>query len=501
MSRATRKLQQRCQALGEQAKALVSRGQHDEALARLGEALDIAGRLNEADPADAWPQQMRAAILRDLSDLRQATGEVEQALNVLTQRMQVCHELASRHGIDTRRQRAEIEARQGILNFGQGSGVSAVCHLENALNTYISLLSETKLDKGNELMLDVSQVLIDNAEVLMRYGDPALAAASADAAWRFYLHEYETPGFDGVRMGKIAEAASAILARNGRLDDAIKADEAVVVAAHEAANASGSAADRKWLATALAYQGLHLNAAGQPGSLQDAADCLGRSQALDAAAAVEAIAEWERVRSAVPPLTLAAALNTATRVLARERVPADLPEGITSGPGKAVFRASLRCDSKLAAVYAVKLADVAVDLLPVAVREGLRIGLEAHYLFAIGWSSNPIGRQQVREWGIPWARLILECCRVLATDPEQPSGLPLALDLVLWNLERIDMLLLSVIGEDPAASDPAQSPDRAETVQLLRDCLTQHAGLLDTSGDHHMAQNLRQKAAAIGNGH
>jgi hypothetical protein len=46
MSRATRKLQQRCQALGDQAKGLVTRGQHDEALARLDEALAGAGAVS-----------------------------------------------------------------------------------------------------------------------------------------------------------------------------------------------------------------------------------------------------------------------------------------------------------------------------------------------------------------------------------------------------------------------------------------------------------------------
>jgi hypothetical protein len=64
---ATRRLRQR-QALDDQAKVLVTRGQHDEALARLGEALDIAGRgLAEADPRTAPPQQMRAVILRESS--------------------------------------------------------------------------------------------------------------------------------------------------------------------------------------------------------------------------------------------------------------------------------------------------------------------------------------------------------------------------------------------------------------------------------------------------
>lgn len=501
MSRATRKLRQRCQALGDQAKVLVTRGQHDEALASLGEALDIAGGLAEADPAAARPQQMRAFILRELSDLHRATGNVEQALGVLAERLRVCRELASRHGLDTRREQAEIEAQEGVLMARQGSGASAVCHLENALGAYMLLLGEDKPDKGRELTSGFCQVLIDQAEVLMRYGDPDLAAGAADGAWRLYVNEHDRPDWDAALMGKIAKDASGILARTGRLDDAVSADACVVLEAREAAQASGSAADRTRLATALAIQGLHLNATGQQDSLQKAAECLAQSQRLDSAAAVEAIAEWEQARSEAPPVTLAAALSTAARMLGRERVLAGLPEALTSGPGKLTFRASRLCDPQLIPVYAVRLAGVAVDLLPVAVREGLRIGLEAHYLFAAGWSSNPIGQAQVREWGIPWARVILECCRVLATDAEQPSGLPLALDLMTWNLERIDMLLLSVIGEDHAASDPAQTPDRAETAQLLRDCLAQHAELLDTDGDHPAAQTLRQKAAIIGNRH
>jgi tetratricopeptide (TPR) repeat protein len=501
MSRATRKLQQRCQALGDQAKGLVTRGQHDEALARLGEALDIAGGLAEANPADARPQQMRAVILRELSDLHRATGNVEQALGVLAERMRVCRELASRHGLDTRREQAEIEAREGVLMARQESGASAVCHLENALDAYLRLLGENELDKGDELTPGFCQVLIDHAEVLMRYGDPDLAAGVADGAWRLYIHQHDTPGWDAALMGKIAKAASAILARNGRLDDAVSADACVVLEAREAAQASRSAADRTRLATALAIQGLHLNATGRQDSLQKAAECLAQSQTLDSAAAVEAIAEWERARSEAPPVTLAAALSTAARMLGRERVLAGLPEALTSGPGKLTFRVSRLCDLQHIPVYAVRLASVAVDLLPVAVREGLRIGLEAHYLFAIGWSSN-------RSGGI---RCASGASRGRASSSSAAGSSPptrsshrgfrwLALDLATWNLERIDMLLLSVIGEDHAASDPAQTPDRAETAQLLRDCLTQHAELLDTDGDH-AAQTLRQKAAIIGNRH
>lgn len=96
-------------------------------------------------------------------------------------------------------------------------------------------------------------------------------------------------------MGRIARAASAILARAGRLDDAIAADDCVIIEARDAMKASGSAADRTRLAAALAMQGLHLGACGQEDSLQKATACLSQARQLDAMAAEEAIAEWGRV--------------------------------------------------------------------------------------------------------------------------------------------------------------------------------------------------------------
>lgn len=448
MSRVTRKLQQRYEVLTGEARELAGRGLHEEADARLGEALDVARQLAEA-------------------------------------------------GEDARRKQAEIDVLRGKLEFTQGYGASAVCHLENALGKYMGLLADPRLGSDYGVIRDLTQVLIDNAEIMLAYGDPALAAASADSAWRLYVGRYDAPGWDPGLMGRIAKAASAILARAGRLEDAIAADDCVVIEARDAANASGSAADRSRLAAALAVQGLHHNASGQQDSLQKATQCLSQARQLDAAAAAEAIAEWDRVRSQQPPVTLAAALGAAARLLGSERVPADLPEAFTKGMDKAVFRMSRRCEAHDAPRYAIELAGLAVDLLPVAVKEGLRIGLEAHYLFASGWSGQPIGRDQALAWGVPWTRLILEVCRVLATDAQQPTGVPLALDLVTWNLERIDMLHLTLIGGN---SDQGQGPSRDEIARLLLDCLDQHAGLFDANGEPDKARHLRQKAVTIAQG-
>ncbi len=449
MSRATRKLQQHYDALFRQAAELVGRGLHQEAGARLGEALGVARQLAEA-------------------------------------------------GEDARRKQAEIDVLRGNLEFGQGYGASAVCYLENAFTKYMDLLSDPRLASDEGLIRDLAQVLALNAEITMRYGDPALAAASADSAWRLYVGRYGAPGWDSALMGRIAKTASAILARVGWLEDAIAADDCVIIEAREAVTAGGSAADRARLATALAVQGLHINASGQEDGLRKATQCLSEARQVDVLAAAEAIAEWERTGSQEPPVTLPSALGTAARLLG-ERFPADLPEAFTKGMHKAVFRMSRRCDASDALRYAAELAGVAVDLLPLAAREGLRIGLEAHYLFAIGWTGLRIGRDEALAWGVPWTRLILECCRVLATEAQQPTGLPLALDLATWNLDRIDMLHLTLVGEGSAAGDPARSqdPGREEIAALLTDCLTQHAELFDASGEPDKARQLRQKAATI----
>lgn len=135
MSRVTGKLQHRYEVLTGQAREMASRGVHEEADSRLQEALGVARQLAEA-------------------------------------------------GEDARRKQAEIDALRGKLEFTQVHGASAVCYLENALGKYIGLFSDPKLASDEGLIRDFTQLLIDNAGVMMACGDPALAAASADSAWR-----------------------------------------------------------------------------------------------------------------------------------------------------------------------------------------------------------------------------------------------------------------------------------------------------------------------------
>lgn len=479
MSFATRKLHRRCRKLIEQADALQSHGRTAEALARYQEALGIAEQLADDDPADASLLLQRAVMLRDIGNLHVSNGDQQQALAVLTECERVCRELAGRHRLDVGPLIADVEVQRGGANLVLGRGASAVLLLDRAVNGYLEQLRATDDEDSPEIVFALARALIVNATALMRYGDPDVAAASADMGWRAYLGQHGAPGWHVGHMRELSASAAKILAESGRLERALDADEVAVKAAAEVAEASGSAADRRRLATVLANWALHLRATGWAAHREEGDGRLAESRAIDAAVARETEAEWERVRAGMPRVTLAAALGVAVGKLGRDRVPVDLPTTFTGAPDDGTVSPSGRCDRQLAGGYAATLAGVAADLLSVAAPDSLRIGLEAHYLFAIDRDANPPARDQVSEWTIPWIRLLLTCCRALDTAPDQTFARPLALDLAAHGIKLVDSLPLSALDNTSAADR-----EEADTGRLVRDLLAIHASLLAGNDDN-----------------
>ena len=510
MSLATRKLHKRCEALAEQARTLLRSGQNAAAAERFQQALEIAERLAQDGSADYELALVRGTALLSLGQLHADAGHAEQALDALDDCVNVCVELNAQYQIDPRRLLAAARQALGHVKSRMGMGASAVLELDRAVNLYVDMLREARQrgDAVPQIEMEACQAFVANAEVLMVYGDPNLAVKSVEMGWQTYVHHHETPGWDEATMGQMAMIASDILARNGRLYDALWADVVAAKAVGDVAQASGSAANRRWLATVLTNRGLHLLAADKRGVLpegddrgdaEDAAACLARSRALDAAAVTDAIERWERVCSERPPVTLATAVGTAVATLGGDRVPADLVEVFGSPPPGTALGPSGRCDQRLARTYAPQLADVAVALLPMAAQEGLRIGLEAHYLFDIGWGANPLTRAQAREWAIPWTRLILECCKALAAEPESPTGPTLAVDLASRHVAVTEYLLPRIAGENIAApEDPAQTAVQAELAKVSRDSLAQLAELLAGVGKDEVARVVKTVVDAIG---
>jgi len=163
-----------------------------------------------------------------------------------------------------------------------------------------------------------------------------------------------------------------------------------------------------------------------------------------------------------------------------------------------IISPSDRCDPQFAMEYATQLAGIALDMIPVAPPIGVRIGLEAHFLFALGSRLNPPSvRYQFYRWGVPWAELLFGCCASIA-EADEPLVLPLALDLASWNAGVITQLVPSFVMAGPRTRH-AHIPGRGavDVVRLIHDCQIQHAGLLERSGDHEGAQQLREMAASL----
>jgi hypothetical protein len=363
MSRATRELRRQYEALTEQADVLREGWRPGEALARYREALNYAERLAADD---------------------------------------------GRHEFDVLRTRADIGMLEGFAELSRGWGASAVILFDQAVNALLHLLRESGRrsdERGLTFML--SRALLVNAHALIRYGDPDIAGRSADLAFRAYLGQHRTRGWNVADMGALASGASAILARAGRLADALDADGVAVKAAGETAESTGSDDDRRWLATALARWSMHLLATGDGEHRLEAADRLADAREVDVA--------------------------------------------------------------------------IAVELLPRSPAEGLRVGLESHYLFNSGALVAPLGERETADW----AGLILACCRALDNAPDQAEALPLAVDLASHNMTLIDVLV------PHAGDDPGLGP-------LLRDCVDHHAQLMDRADDQASAARLRETAAALG---
>ena len=324
LNRTKRALQKRCTELALAAQRLASSGHAGEAAAQYSAATDIALRLAEADPADPRPLLVYACMLSSLAGLRSRAGQETGALSALRDCADAYRDLAGRRFADVRLELAEVEARKAAAQLGLKLGASAVLDADTAVTLYGELLAEKG---GDEIALALASALLHNAEALALYGDPDLAAASADYAMRLCLPRQQAPGFSPARLMLAGAMASAYHACAGRLDRALAADEARITAARTELASGDSAGSRQSLATALTLKGLHLQATAGLGSQQEAAACLAEAEALDAAEVRKAAQFWAQRQAENEDMTLASSVRAAvirasSAASARSRRPA-----------------------------------------------------------------------------------------------------------------------------------------------------------------------------------
>jgi hypothetical protein len=192
------------------------------------------------------------------------------------------------------------------------------------------------------------------------------------------------------------------------MDAALAADD-LCVRALEALLAHGALDARGGLVKALVRESGHMVAARRA----DEAEAIrARARELDATAFAAAMTERQQRTALPPPVTLRRALE-----LSENQADSAPMASFIDDPRdpKAAPSLSERYVPQAAVMYAVDFAERCLKLLPTKPVEGLRLGLEAHYVFAIeSRRQTPQMRYQLAEFGPHWARALLSCARFYA---------------------------------------------------------------------------------------
>jgi hypothetical protein len=186
----------------------------------------------------------------------------------------------------------------------------------------------------------------------------------------------------------------------------------------------------------------------------------------------------------MPSPSSGAGLTTLAGALARTGND-DLSTDITRPPlDCAISTPAGRCSPQMAPLHALRLAELAISVLPGAPADGIRIGLEAHYLYAAASRRQVVAmRYQFAEFGPAWARVLLACSAAF----EQQGDLKMALDLASWAAGTAHELAPFM-------------PMDSGLAPLVRQCVERHGRMLMATGDRQGGQAALAAAGSMGDG-
>lgn len=466
--------------LGRRADEVLESGQTYEAVQWYDAALAIARDLAMKHRSNDQYSWMIASLQYSQAGALMALNCHTEAIEALDESERRYRETDARDISHFELRIADIQTRRGLAQHARGHGISAVLELDAAVIAYHQLFTGKQDDP---CILDLARILTMNATVLRAWGDPDLAVASADAALRLYTLAEQSDRYQAqaiIHMGRwhmAAEIAAELHAAHGRLQIAIAADAMASAIAQSMLNHAHSAEHRQMLARALVRQGLHMQALD--GSRAGEA-LIARGQALDAKAARQAMAQWRLAQAGHDPIqvTVVTSLAVAAQELGTDRVPETLAAAVTRpGVDVALLSPSDRCNPDQAADYALRLAEISLTLWNIRRAEALRLGVEAHYLFAVASRMRTLAmRYRMCDYGPPWARILLACAQEYETRRQMSA----ALDLAAWAQTVARRLLpLSLL-------DKSLRP-------LICACIEQHGRLSIANGDREMGKEILQQ--------
>jgi hypothetical protein len=322
-----------------------------------------------------------------------------------------------------------LQLDEALEHCRRGRGASALVSAERGIIGYLR-----RFEGDEPFTIEMAHALSRHADVLHQFGDPDLAVASADLAIRTFMNRRdEINRNDTAKQLYVPAFVKAGL---------------IAAEIHERFNRHSIATTARKLAM-------------QP---------VPESVEIEVAPPVPLLAE----------MTLARAFDRIPPPAGGGRQPAvigQIKSSVTRPATDCSFiRTSQRCDAEDALFVAGVFAQSATAVMEKDRAAGLRLGLEAHVLYAHeSERQSPQMRYNMGEHGPPWARTLLLCSQVC-----QRQELPeLALDLASW------------MGGVVNALTPFALVD-AETRTLMRNCLTWHVELLPESGDAKAADNATQ---------
>lgn len=453
---------QRASRLFHEAIALHTHGQSREAAQRLDKVVGLARGLAAKHPDDPVHSQAIASALYLLAATQIAERRADSALASLEECEQRYLQMGRAGVLDANPRIADVQLRRAAAYSLQRRGASAIIELDAAVSTYLQVT-------GGGPGRDLARALSRNGVIMTLFGDPDVAVGSADQAVRIYVTlqsnggKFQIPADDAGYLNQAAACAAITHLRFGRQDIGLQA----------------------------AQLGLQFGATEtEVNPVRHAVETLSAGTPLDAATMAK-ITEilWRRLGSddvrgqfaspddPLPSTTLAKALaatgedadGALARVLTRPCLECKL------------LIPSQRCTLSAAPAYAEKLAAIAVKAMRTMPAAGIRIGLEAHFMFATASrAQTPEMRHRFQEFGPPWAQVLLACSSAFETRND--TGM--ALDLAAW-AGGVGRQLVPIAAINPDAA------------RLARDCFERHGRLLIATGDRKAGEQALAAAAGI----
>ncbi len=393
----------------------LERGRQAEAIAAQREAAAEARKLAARLPDDLRLRQGLASVLYNLASLLVSAGDPAAAVPELDDCLDLYESLTGAV-VDPGLLCADVRARRGLAGAAVGRAASAIVDAGAAVLAY---LEATSGDIDHPLGSDVARVVCMNAVVLARHGDPDLAVSSADAALAWYSCAAERspggrlPAEDGGYLRSAAAVSAMFHLAAGQLAEGFYA--AVIIVSNLAPGAVTDSLERQLtqierlltrseeIHRPIPYPVDHGRAlagalipvlrdtavlwlpSGQPGPGQpgDGPGWPG----------------WD------PSPTLEAALGRH----ATGAHDAELVTDLTAGqPREMVWTPSMRWPRRQLAC-GLRLAELAIETLPLSYADGLRLALDAHALLA-AWHQRQGQTATMAPTGyVPaWRRLLAE---------------------------------------------------------------------------------------------